>query len=310
MKIKDINLTIVQGDITELDVEAIVNAANADFNMDKGLSGFIKMKGGLLIEEEAVLKGPVNLGETIVTGGGHLKAKHVIHAVTMDGKIKPTQEIIRAACSGALKRGQELGLARIAFPALGCGDGGFEPKGTARILLQEVIKASRITGNSLQKVVICLFEEPFYKLFKTTIEGYLHHLREDLGWGPYSTVDIIIEIDDGIILIERSNPPYGWALPGGFLDYGESLEEAAVREAKEETHMDLMGLRQFHTYSKPGRDPRFQTISTVFIARGKGKPKFGDDAKGLKVVSFDELPKLEYAFDHKDIILDYLRAKQ
>ena len=112
-------------------------------------------------------------------------------------------------------------------------------------------------------------------------------------------------MDEGIILIERSNPPYGWALPGGFLDYGESLEQAAVREAKEETNMGLENLRQFHTYSKPGRDPRFQTVSTVFIATGKGIPQFGDDAKSLKIVRYDDLSNLDYAFDHKEIIKEY-----
>ena len=94
-------------------------------------------------------------------------------------------------------------------------------------------------------------------------------------------------------------------LPGGFLDYGESLETAAKREAKEETNLDLADLRQFHTYSEMGRDPRFQTISTVFIAKGKGTPQFGDDAKGLKIVPYEELSNLEYAFDHKQIIEDY-----
>ena len=121
---------------------------------------------------------------------------------------------------------------------------------------------------------------------------------------------VLPEIQKGIILIERSNPPYGWALPGGFVDYGESLEEAVMREAKEETHMRLRSLRQFHTYSKPGRDPRFHTITTVFIAQGAGTPKFGDDAKGLKVVTYSDLLNLIYAFDHKDVIKDYLKFKK
>ncbi len=94
---------------------------------------------------------------------------------------------------------------------------------------------------------------------------------------PVPTVDIIIEMEDdgrreGIVLIERKNPPHGWALPGGFVDYGESLEEAAVREAKEETSLDIELVRQFHTYSDPRRDPRGHTITTVFIARAAGTP--------------------------------------
>ncbi|MDO8580742.1 MAG: NUDIX hydrolase [Candidatus Omnitrophota bacterium] len=121
---------------------------------------------------------------------------------------------------------------------------------------------------------------------------------------------MIIELPQGIVLIERSNPPYGWALPGGFVDYGESLEAAARREAKEETNLELEGLRQFHTYSDPGRDPRFHTISTVFIARGKGRPQSGDDAKGLKIAAYNDLLNGTYAFDHKEIIREYLSHKK
>ena len=142
------------------------------------------------------------------------------------------------------------------------------------------------------------------------MSGYVRHILEDLSLGPYVTVDIIVELTEGLILIERSNPPYGWALPGGFVDCGESLEQAAAREAKEETNLDLADVRQFHTYSTPDRDPRFHTISTVFIAKGVGQPQFGDDAKGLKIVPYKDLLKLDYAFDHKKIIEDYLQNKR
>ncbi|MDI6792936.1 MAG: NUDIX hydrolase [bacterium] len=123
---------------------------------------------------------------------------------------------------------------------------------------------------------------------------------------PIPTVDIIIELEDqGIVLIKRKNPPYGWAIPGGFVDYGESLEEAAVREAKEETSLDVTLLRQLHTYSDPDRDKRCHTISTVFIARAKGEPMAADDALELQVFKPDELPQ-ELAFDHRKILDDYL----
>ncbi|HOX54139.1 MAG: NUDIX hydrolase [Candidatus Omnitrophica bacterium] len=128
--------------------------------------------------------------------------------------------------------------------------------------------------------------------------------------GPFTTVDAIIELAEGIILIERSNPPFGWALPGGFVDYGESLEDAVKREAKEETNMDLVEIHQFHTYSDPERDPRFHTIGTVFIAKAKGSPRAGDDAQGLKIVKYEDLLKLDYAFDHKKIIQDYLQSRK
>jgi len=131
----------------------------------------------------------------------------------------------------------------------------------------------------------------------------------DVYQNPIPTVDIIIEIESkGIVLIKRKNPPYGWAIPGGFVDYGESLEEAAVREAKEETNLDVKLVRQFHTYSDPKRDPRHHSISTVYIAKGKGKPKAKDDA--LKIGIFDEsnLPD-EIAFDHRLILKDYFKSK-
>ena len=122
---------------------------------------------------------------------------------------------------------------------------------------------------------------------------------------PIPTVDIIIELEDiGIVLIKRKNPPFGWALPGGFVDYNESLEEAAVRESKEETSLEVKLKGQLHTYSRPGRDPRCHTISTVFIAEAKGVPKARDDAKEVGVFKKGNLPE-EMAFDHRQILEDY-----
>lgn len=129
---------------------------------------------------------------------------------------------------------------------------------------------------------------------------------------PVPTVDIIIEIENstanGIVLISRKNPPYGWAIPGGFVDYGESLEQAAIREAKEETSLDITLSRQFHTYSDPSRDPRQHTVSTVFIARADGIPQAGDDAADAAIFSLENIPD-EMPFDHREIILDYINKK-
>jgi len=130
---------------------------------------------------------------------------------------------------------------------------------------------------------------------------------------PVPTVDIIIEIEredgiQGIVLIKRKNPPHGWALPGGFVDYGESLEEAATREAKEETSLEIELKRQLHTYSDPKRDPRQHTITTVFIAEAKGIPKAGYDAQEIGIFTREEI-SFPLAFDHNEILADYFAQK-
>jgi len=121
---------------------------------------------------------------------------------------------------------------------------------------------------------------------------------------PFPTVDIIIEVKGGIVLIQRKNPPYGWAIPGGFVDYGETLEEAAVREAKEETNLDVELVSQLGAYSEPDRDPRQHTISFVFVARAEGKPEPKDDASDAGIFNMTSLPE-NMAFDHKEILSDY-----
>ena len=131
---------------------------------------------------------------------------------------------------------------------------------------------------------------------------------------PFPTADVIIELDkedgrQGIILVERRFEPPGWAIPGGFVEYGESLEEAAVREAREETSLDVRLIAQLHTYSAPHRDPRKHTITTVFIGKGTGIPKAQDDAKNIGLFCRDEIPS-PLAFDHRRILEDYYRWKK
>jgi 8-oxo-dGTP diphosphatase len=125
---------------------------------------------------------------------------------------------------------------------------------------------------------------------------------------PYPTVDIIIQIGAGIVLIRRKNPPHGWAIPGGFVDWGESLEEAAVREAAEETSLTVTLIRQFHTYSDPRRDPRHHTITTVYIASAQGAPRAADDAGAVDIFAEDTLPS-PLAFDHAAILGDYFSKR-
>jgi len=136
---------------------------------------------------------------------------------------------------------------------------------------------------------------------------------------PFPTVDIIIELnkdvsnpakqDTEIVLIKRKNPPFGWALPGGFVDYGESLESAAIREAREETSLDVQLICQIGAYSDPARDPRFHTISVVFLASAAGLPVASDDAIEVGTFNPDEIPH-NLVFDHARIIKDYLALRQ
>jgi 8-oxo-dGTP diphosphatase len=126
---------------------------------------------------------------------------------------------------------------------------------------------------------------------------------------PLPTVDIIIEVASGIVLIERRNEPYGWAIPGGFVDYGESLESAAQRESLEETSLAVTDLRLLGCYSDPARDTRSHNISTVYVAKGTGTPRAGDDAAGLAVFPADSLPQ-PLCFDHGKILSDYLKRKR
>ena len=128
---------------------------------------------------------------------------------------------------------------------------------------------------------------------------------------PYLTTDGIIELYEGeifkgIVLIERKNKPIGLALPGGFVDVGESVEDALKREMKEETNLDVEISKLLGIYSNPQRDPRFHTVSAVFIAKAQGQPKGGDDAKEAKLYTIDQIPMDLLVFDHSEILKDYL----
>jgi len=121
---------------------------------------------------------------------------------------------------------------------------------------------------------------------------------------PFPTVDVIIRYKNGIVLINRKNPPYGWAIPGGFMEYGESAEFCGKREMEEETNLSLEELELFTVRSQPDRDPRFHTVTVVYTANGIGELKAGDDAADAKVFALDDLPE-EIAFDHREVLMLY-----
>jgi ADP-ribose pyrophosphatase YjhB (NUDIX family) len=126
--------------------------------------------------------------------------------------------------------------------------------------------------------------------------------------GPRLAADCIILIDGKVLLIHRKNEPVGWALPGGFVEYGETVEEAVRREMKEETGLNLDDLRQFRVYSDPGRDRRGHVVSVVFTARGVGKPEAGDDADRYRLIDLDDIPEEELVFDHAQILKDFVQS--
>ena len=159
-----IEVKLVQGDITEQEVDAIVNAANDHLWMGAGVAGAIKRKGGDEIEQEAMKKGPIPVGEAVVTCAGNLKAEYVIHATVMGQDLKTSQEYIRRATLSSLKRAEELKVKSIAFPAFGTGVGGFPPDDCARIMIDAVKDFSNQT-ESVRQLRFVLFDRQSYDLW-------------------------------------------------------------------------------------------------------------------------------------------------
>jgi O-acetyl-ADP-ribose deacetylase (regulator of RNase III) len=158
-------ISLTRGDIAQQDAEAIVNAANNHLWMGAGVAGAIKRAGGGEIEEEAVAKGPIPIGEAVVTDGGRLKARYVIHAAVMGRDLLTDADKIRQATQNSLRRADELALKSIAFPALGTGVGGFSLQECARIMLN-VVRKHGASGTSLERVVFVLHDEPAYQAFE------------------------------------------------------------------------------------------------------------------------------------------------
>ena len=223
---------------------------------------------------------------------------------------RPDEQSVRAACARALVEARVRGVGSVAIAALGVATGGMSAVTTGKIMAQEAIRFARAGSTRTSRITFCCPGENDYPVFQKTVNGYVKHFLDVLIWGPFITVDAIIEVPEGIVLVKRSNPPLGFALPGGFVDYGESLEQAVAREAREETGLELLDLTQFHTYSDPSRDPRFHTVTTVFSARAEGVPRAGDDAADVRVVRAADIDDLPFAFDHRQVILDWRAGRR
>ncbi len=160
---------LVEADITSLDVDAVVNAANNALWMGAGVAGALRRAGGEEIEREAMAQGPISVGEAVVTSGGRLKARFVIHAAAMGQDLVTDAEKIRAATANALRRAEERGLASIAFPALGTGVGGFPLERCAEVMLGEVWR-HLAAGSRLAEVVFALRSPDALATFRRVLE--------------------------------------------------------------------------------------------------------------------------------------------
>jgi len=175
-----IKIEVYYGDITQLELDAVVNAANNRLWMGGGVAGALKRVGGKEIEAEAVTKGPIPIGEAVVTGAGKLKARYIIHAAVMGQDLETNAEKVRQATKNSLLRADELGIKSLAFPALGTGVGGFPRDECARIMIGEVRQFSaKKTG--LDRVVFALYDEPAYQVFKQELNAQLSQGASQVG---------------------------------------------------------------------------------------------------------------------------------
>jgi len=167
-----VRIEVYQGDITQLELDALVNAANNHLWMGGGVAGALKRAGGKEIEAEAVSQGPIPVGEAVVTGAGRLKARYIIHAAVMGQDLRTDAAKIRQSIKNSLLRADEIGVKSIAFPALGTGVGGFPLDECARLMISEVNQYSA-RKTALERVVFALYNEPAYQIFKQELDRQL-----------------------------------------------------------------------------------------------------------------------------------------
>ena len=168
-RVRQATISVVHGDITQLAVDAIVNAANSELWMGGGVAGAIKRAGGALIEQEAQAKGPIPVGEAVSTGPGRLPCRYVIHVATMGPELTTDARSIRSATRNGLRCAEELRLASIAFPALGTGVGGFALEDAAQLMVDEIVRHLQ-GGGVLQTVMLVAFSNDAERAFEHALE--------------------------------------------------------------------------------------------------------------------------------------------
>lgn len=171
VSIGDKEIEVVRGDITEADTEAIVNAANNHLWMGAGVAGAIKQKGGVEIEQEAVSKGPIKVGEAVITGGGKLKAKYVIHAAGMGQDLQTDATKVKEATKNSLKLAESHKISSIAFPAIGTGVGGFPVEECAEIMVSEAASFLQ-KSRYVRRVMLVLFDESTTGVFQVALKSH------------------------------------------------------------------------------------------------------------------------------------------
>lgn len=308
MRVNGLEVSFIKADLTALDVCAIVNAANTQMLMGGGVAGAIRKKGGHSIEDEVRALAPVKVGEAVITGAGALPSRFVIHAATMEMDFKTDYAVVRRCVESVFDAAEKKGIDEVAFPLLGCGVGRLDAGIVAKIIAQEIFKYSFREGCVKKAYVVYHADKDEAAVKKA--EKYLAHIMSKAFIGPFLTVDAVA-FDDAsrpqkVVLVKRTNPPFGWALPGGFVDWNETVEAAAAREFMEEVGLRLESQRQFRVYSAPNRDERFHTVSVVFIGCAKGDPHAGSDAKDARWFELNALPD-DIAFDHRQIIDDAIK---
>jgi O-acetyl-ADP-ribose deacetylase len=170
VKIGAATVDIKRGDISEVEVDAVVNAANSQLWMGTGVAGALKRKGGVVIEEDAVRQGPIEVGEAVLTVAGNLPATHVIHAATMGPDLKTDPQKIAAATRATLAIAERRRMTSVAFPALGTGVGGIPPLQSAEAMLSAIVEHLKRGGSSLQRVQLVLYQDEALKAFADTLK--------------------------------------------------------------------------------------------------------------------------------------------